>query len=618
MIKTGLKIFAFFGIDLDHYPNDYLKSLFAKNYSILTLDNKAVEYATLSKVPFYTILDWIGNNRYLEIINNAWNCETTWFKHEVADFTMDGICWPELDHSAMHYFWLEFFLSLELVKKFKENSISKLLIANSDELNAVVHYHQGSICKLIWKHEFSDIIEYVDSYPKNNKIYRKDFIFQSKFHELLFSDVSIIKDKICFYASGVEISRSKDLIIDLITTYPKEVVIIPNNLHNDDILTILTYILNTWKIPVVSLPNILANEKCDSLQFLKAYQKMKNHSHVNILEKYLSILDFHFTFYCENRWPKLVQLFRYYDNLFRKNPPKFILGSTVNMTEWHIPILAAQNNGIKTGSIPHSISPSLFLKTIDSDLIHKYDYHFYINQFSRQVMSQYLANDDEKFRACINCTDINSHYVIKTKPEYPECAIKILVLFSPTSLYRYPETESRLIYLSKDPKKQIEAITELNELAREFNKNISIKFKVHPGFSEMEIFNGLGEEIKEKILPINSDLEVILHEVDLVIGVNYYGTALIHSLKSKKPFINYINDEFFSLLLSRDTYVIHQLKQAMIIVNHVTELKGIINQIIERPKLLENICSQRANIIDMLFTNSNYPTIGTQLLRIVK
>ena len=46
-----------------------------------------------------------------------------------------------------------------------------------------------------------------------------------------------------------------------------------------------------------------------------------------------------------------------------------------------------------------------------------------------------------------------------------------------------------------------------------------------------------------KMMPADSDLHSALQEADLVVGINYRGTALIHAMLASKPVVSFLTEK---------------------------------------------------------------------------
>ena len=233
------KIFAFFGTDIEGYSDNFLNNIVTEHYTILALDSRAIESASKSKVPYTIINDWISPNELMEIQDIAWDCEVNWFRNKKEDFLISGICWPELDHKAMSFFWLDSILSLKLSEKFYNNNVRELLLINQNVGSPVIYHLFGSICKTIWESELKDRVKFLES-KKNDFQNNSVFNIPPHIKQLLFSPVSFLKNKIAFFASDIELRRSHDLLLDLTSSFQEQVIIIPNEINDLDLISTMS------------------------------------------------------------------------------------------------------------------------------------------------------------------------------------------------------------------------------------------------------------------------------------------------------------------------------------------------------------------------------------------
>jgi|GEM_PF-6436909 len=618
-VNSSTRIFAFFGTDIQDYPKNFIDSLYTQGYVFFALDSKAIEYCLIMQYQYSIVNDWLTDKELLEIKNIAWECETNWYLKNKDYFTINEICWPEIDHMAMHWFWLDAILAGKLADLFKEDYIVELLLIKQ-ELEVPVQLElDGSICKEIWINKLPNKVKCLKS---KNYIHPLEFIdnpnIYSYNNQFLFSPRSFIAEKILYFiASDVELARSNELLRDFKNVFPNEVVFFPCNkpFVRDEIICT---ILNKWKIPIVA--PVEDNEKISSQfseRLLNAYKNSIETSKLDIWGNYLSTLGFHFSYYCQIRWPKLIYHFTQYLHIFSKNRPKLIISSILNITEWHLPIIAAQRLDIPTISMPHSVSNYPSIRMLDTDIVKRFDYHFFRDNLYKNIMIQNCSITSKKLLPAKNCTDINSYNVKKTKSFSGNNLLKILILFSPTSTYRFPITNSRLIFPSKNPNKQIEAISFFTAIIKDFHGQISMRFKVHPSYSELELFAGIGEESFQYILPTDSELEPILDEADIVVGVNYYGSALIHSMHKNKPYINYITDNLFYSSFTDENVFFKLFTKNMINIFSEAEFRRVLKEFLYHPDIIMLNNAERKQILDYYFNNSNFPSSSEAVIKVL-
>ncbi len=452
MNKNIKKLFVFFGSDLNGYPNNFLNDLHTKGYEFLALDIQAVECVSLCHLPFMVITDWLDTKTMIEIQDIANNCQHNWFKPIHQEFTSSGICWPEFDHHAMKEFWLDAICSLKLADAFRGSNLEEIMIIKENNPTPTLFYEGCGIHHNLWEIELGDILNIIDSKESvdsinNNRIFQKKlypiFLKVIEFINALQNNTSLknkikitidsifrvisillvrirfplgrlylntddLNGKFAFLASSTELSRSEDLLHDLKSTFPKNVVIIPNKMDK-----LAAYLVSKkWKLPVIQAKQ--KNNICNNLseKFSNAYTELVKLTENQTINKILKALPFHFLYYCNYRWPMLDRDFKNYLHLFSYKPPKLLIGAHLYHAEWIIPILAAKRCGIDTISIPHgfvqvSHNYNLFLTTKKS----LFDYILYVYPLQKEIFKYDSYINETRFIPCKNCTDINSHQV---------------------------------------------------------------------------------------------------------------------------------------------------------------------------------------------------------------
>ena len=224
---------------------------------------------------------------------------------------------------------------------------------------------------------------------------------------------------------------------------------------------------------------------------------------------------------------------------------------------------------------------------------------------------------------------------IFTIPVFPDCFIegKGLTLFKIISEYIISSILSasilvllnpiqtkpgRLIFTNRNARMQINAISDLIEISNIFSNDIEILFKVHPGFPELELLHSAAEESKITIFPVNSGLEQILREVNVVIGINYYGSGIINTLINNLPFINYVNDELYEFSYRKMSAAPEMFDEGIFTIRSCTELKKFIRDSISNPTVLEQIILNEQKFTAKYLNNSNFPIFSAIIDNILK
>lgn len=603
--RNCLKIFAFFGVDVEGFNDNHFFTLNKQGYTFLALDSVAIERISRLNLPYTIIHDWLDVPDILQIQDSAWNCEINWFQEFREEFTYNGICWPEIDHMAMHWFWLEVLLSDRIVTIFRKNNIKNFLIISQNVSNLVFWDTSGSICKEIWKNEFENCITIIDKKTETftNLKNNNENVF-SKFNQFIYSPPEILKEKIAYcIGSNIEITRSTQIIQDLKRNFPNEIVFIPIFVSEKDICKIV----NQWKIPILAPVVDLIDKNLEDLKqkFSNGFQNSLKSSNNTIWRKYFSILNFYFLHFCQFRWPILNNFYVKYCDIFTHNKPKILINSVLNFAEWSIPVLAAKQVMIPTLSMPHGVLFDPSKRFLSSDLIHQYDFYLTNNLLSKEIVKLNCVLPDKKIRGCNNCIDTNEYIVKKKSHYFSRHKFSILILFNPVMMY-----QGRLIYSTKNARIQIETLELFEKLSQKYSDSVEIKYKVHPGYPELELFYAANIPVEQKILPINSETESVLEETDLIFGVNYYGSALIQVLKNKKPFINYINDEPYMLSYQKESEAPKIFDSFIKSLYSPAEIIQCLDRLISDPSLLCQIIKKEEEFSKRYLNDSSYPSFS--------
>ncbi len=84
------------------------------------------------------------------------------------------------------------------------------------------------------------------------------------------------------------------------------------------------------------------------------------------------------------------------------------------------------------------------------------------------------------------------------------------------------------------------ALKALEEPPSDMTDHVEVKVKVHPYFHDLPMVAAVGSELTAKVMPYASSLTAALEQADLVVAVNYYGSALIHAFQACKPVLCFL------------------------------------------------------------------------------
>ncbi len=151
------KLLAYFGSDLAWRNGArYLRKANASGYALLALDTQAMALATRAGVPYTLLDDWLDPETIVNAIQGARDCGTRWFEPARGEFTVDGLCLPQLDRYNMDWFWQDAFLSLELASRVKSAGITKFKFFANPFPRAAILHAASDVCSRTWQAELPE------------------------------------------------------------------------------------------------------------------------------------------------------------------------------------------------------------------------------------------------------------------------------------------------------------------------------------------------------------------------------------------------------------------------------------------------------------------------------
>jgi hypothetical protein len=145
----------------------------------------------------------------------------------------------------------------------------------------------------------------------------------------------------------------------------------------------------------------------------------------------------------------------------------------------------------------------------------------------------------------------------------------------------------------------------------DITQRLFLRIKVHPKRPELELFAAVGGQLSQKVLPINCELRSALHETDLVVAVNYYGSALVHALRSGKPVILFYTDSLIGETGRTESAKL--FFPAGTLVKNATDFWSLVREFFTHPDLAERMRLKTQDFCRENLDDSNYPSIGEVL-----
>lgn len=526
------KLIAAYGSDLCGQNLAFLRDRIRSGYSILALDAKAMHFSATEGIPYCLIEDWFEKGEMRHLAVESLRVERSWFESARTLFTHEGICWPLFDHQAMFWFWRDVLLATVLMERFKKGGGMDLVCLTPAGKEATVFYDKTETWKSIFRNFHEKIDERPFLFPKCLSLSQETFNRKDRKSEMLYArDASVIKTKkvrmassgTVFLALNPHESDRFTCIVDQLREPFKQalkVIILSNDLRTAGNLE------QEWMIPVQCLPEIVNTDVSLQLKFWRGLEKLiKKPAHNDpIFELPLKNLKFHFEYYCLNRWPSLAAQLRQWITIWKEERPRAVIVSQLTDAEAQLPAEAARRLGIETFAIPHG---GFYLG--DEVQVSKHNlYSFKTHKY--HLMQGGLAA--KRICACKGIVAQNEYRTMSVEnagDRHDPGKWNVLVLSSMTTI-------DGVLMPLVSPRSQVDAFRTLNHPPPEIAARLNIRFKVHPGWPDMDALEMAGIDMGKTVLPKETNLHDMLPLYDLIVDLNVgSGTAAIHALRHNKP-----------------------------------------------------------------------------------
>ncbi len=546
MQKKYKKIFIFSGEDIQKIGKDKILDIYKKKYDLLAIDVQAFSFALRQSLRCMLIEDWISLDKQSSIAEQANELNKTWYFNDIEKLTIDGICLPEVDRNSLHWFWQEILLTKYLFKVLHEAGYKKILCTSGRNKrksighspadvypSVLVSMASDSTIKVNVLCFFNSILSLLKSIKCIKMLFRKlkyilyrvnqiDLLNYNKLTHYNSHILSCASFEIFRFSSIVQefhsICFDSLKVVGLAGVRGKEFQQIYKKITKKHLRKNKKLYLKTFDGPKLI-------KKYDTAHISMAAEKALNNTLFDLGLHNINPLFFQIKYYAYTRLPFLINSYFSWVKWCSDFSPISVTVSSLEYTESQLPALAAKRTGIRTFSIPHGgFSPANLLQQA--------------NYICCSSKLQALVWED----VGIESSRIYKCRGLVAKEEYPSFPVErndelklvsILVLCDPITPLTHRLLPRRSI------REQVKTIQEIINIPDDMKTHVSIKVKTHPGYPETELFR-LGVEGNDvSIVDKNADLHELLNSSDLVVAMNYLGTALIHAVKSGKPIILY-------------------------------------------------------------------------------
>ena len=559
-----MKVLAFFGSDLDPSAgSDFLQRSCREGYALLALDSDAMAAATQAGLNYTLMDDWVKADKILRAVEDAAACETGWYEPARDEFTVDGICWPEIDHVAMMWFWQNAMMAEEFGKAFVDRRDRELKVFGHRLPRPAVFTDPSDVCNVFWKKELpGKTVEVHRSWRLPKGIVQE---FRRKASRRIRGlvgrsvapkpdqDLIFLEGSVVLVLGQLEARRFAHVVTDMRRHLPEKAAAVlggPYKEAADEMAAILgipaatgaTWPLSPRWLMVESLFSRTDTAAIED-RFWRGYDIALLESPGTLWEKALHSLKFHFKYYLGHRWPILhTKSFEFWLSLWSMHRPKAVIVTNAWTSYYLSACLAAKRLGIPTFLAAHG---GVQLLPPNLGKLFVMDHVLYEGRLQRSTYTRTgLAAD--KLTECRGLIAENEYEQKKFNPWSSDNKWRLLALLETTGV---GPNLVPLISLSA----QLQALRILASPPADLNNRLDLALKVHPYYSDLGMIAAAGEDLIKKLLPTASDLHGLIDQSHLVVAVNYVGSALVHAFRAGRPVI-YLLTENESMQKRRDRH----------------------------------------------------------------
>lgn len=528
------KLFAFTGLDMGYGGLDVLRRAIKDDCRILPLDTEAIGFAVREGVGYTTIDEWLGDARK-EACRLAHEAETRWFETGREAFTSDGVCWPEFDHHAMHYFWQEVFLSQAIAEGCRQRGVKELRFRRIRQRRASVDYRPARMYGNVWEKSYPEIRR-AANLPVRRQLHwqaaRALRLAGTGLRRLVprsaaTSDATEASrhpvppaqamGEIAFALNWAELDRFGGIIRHLAEGGGQRVVV---RLLTDAACYPAQF-AGKFPVQVYAGPSALPHSPKSGEMFLRGLDSIAATSKGAPWEQAVRHLRFHFEHYCRERWPHLEGQYKAWIRLWDHTRPAAVVVSNLMDAGSQLPAMAARGLGIPSLSVSHGAGMVRFWDAIAAERV------LYDLGTQRVVYAQSGITPTRLF-PCRGLVVQDEYDVTDAAWVTDRGKMRVLALTDPIA-----PTGCLAGWIGHGV--QIGCLRALATCPDTLASRLDIRFKGHPGWPDTELFEAAGVKVATSLFPASARLGPLLAAADLVIAVNYCGGALVHALRAGKP-----------------------------------------------------------------------------------
>jgi hypothetical protein len=540
-----MRLFAFFGPDVEPRGVERLRALRDDGVTLLALDGAAVALATSADIACDTVEDWLGDDGLVRCREAGDAMEQAWFEPAREAFTAQGLCWPAFDRHAMTWFWPETQVAAALAARFRERGVDELgYVAGRRSKARLYYYAPSDVPGALWRASLPDIARprlRAWRLPPLRHLFRRIHRGGEQFLVATLRLVTgtperkrvgihepapeALAGQVVLAASAAE--RQRFATVAGLRAWPGGLSAV--TLESDR--RVAHKVARYWQVPTLPGPAPGAIDRALARRFRAAWRHARDAATGTPWESPLTDLDFHFEFYCAVRWPTLAASFARWRTLWARAHPAAVLVSSLPDSESQLPAAAARDLGIPTLALPHAAVPGHNRLGLSAEHI------VCATPLEKAFYDEHgaLGNTTHVCRGILS----ESSYPVTASASGGRADFHVLCLLDPVgnqgTLTQYVAARA-----------QLAGLRALADVPGDLVRRVSVAFKHHPAFPEQGLLRAAGPDVKGRLLPLDSALAEALATADVVVALNYSGSALHHAIVAGKPVLFLFTDPAFA------------------------------------------------------------------------
>ncbi|MBI5568756.1 MAG: hypothetical protein HY914_02325 [Desulfomonile tiedjei] len=607
------KLLAFYGSDLVRADaGRFLRKARRKGYELVALDSAAMALARSADVPYSLIEDYLDPASMASVVRDADEARRKWFEPARDLFTVEGVCWPELDQRTVHAAWENALLALRWAEKIKRAGVQELSFFRHVSPRFQVQWERSDIAAVVWEQALPGIarprLSFEAFRPASlasgaGRAVRR-ILSRRESSTSVETGEPVRTGSIFVLMAGLEALRYSDIVVSLHERFPEKVavaVVKPYPKIPDEI---------PWKglVPIVYGP-LAPTESWEAWtlwkltprirfrigeRFAQGYEKAVDSARGTPWEQALASMRFHFSYYTRFRWPWLSErTCAFWRSLWDRLRPAAVLCSSLEDALVLTPVAAAKSLGIRTYSLPHGGIHLCYSRP-------SVDYAFCGNSPQRWIYES-IGLPASRLIASRDLVAPREYRTARQEAFSDSRKLRVLALTDTTdvgtNLMKWLSLRSQLV-----------ALQCLASPPRELADRIEVVVKAHPHYSDLDIIAAASSDLSKRVLPTNSDLHAAVAGCDLVVAVNYYGSALIHVLMAGKP---------VAYLLTESDPLVHKVrspfglfKDGTTVVRTREEFWKLIQSFMTDPAVGASMCEKARAFAEAQLDYSRFPGVA--------